>query len=88
MLETAQQLALSETLGLNTRLKSATVLAVLTALSDRGYHVLGGEELAAILADLNELIDAHVPARTGRDSHAYVRSQELVALLDARLNRS
>lgn len=88
MIAGAPYLELSASVSESVRLEPSSVLAVLTALSDGGYHILRGEELAAILADLNQLIDAHVPARTGRDSHAYVRSQELVALLDAHLNQS
>ncbi|MBA8862752.1 hypothetical protein FHW19_004503 [Ochrobactrum anthropi] len=69
------------------RLKASSTEAVLLGLSDRGYHIMRGEELAAILADLNQLIDEHVPAQAGRNSLAYARSQELVRALDERLSR-
>nr|WP_181377301.1 hypothetical protein [Ochrobactrum sp. LM19] len=48
-----------------------TIAEFLIALKDEGMCIVRTEELAAILADFNQLSDARVPAKVGRDSRAY-----------------
>nr|WP_181377274.1 hypothetical protein [Ochrobactrum sp. LM19]AJW29918.1 hypothetical protein pLM19O1_p48 [Ochrobactrum sp. LM19] len=62
-----------------------TIAEFLIALKDEGMCMVRAEELAAILADLNQLIDGHVPLKTALSSPAYERSQRLVKELDERL---
>nr|AJW29960.1 hypothetical protein pLM19O2_p15 [Ochrobactrum sp. LM19] len=82
---TTRRRALVETLSDRLGQEPKTIAEFLIALKDEGMCIVRTEELAAILADLNQLIVGHVPLKTALSSPAYERSQQLVNLLDERL---